>query len=231
MRPDETTSPPRVLVSAGPTHEPIDPVRFLGNRSTGRMGFALAAAVAERGALATLVAGPVALPTPVGVERCDVLTALEMRDAIYSRAGAVDLIIMAAAVADFRPRSALPRKFKKSEGVLRLELVPNPDILAGLDAVAPRALKVGFAAETEISDAEAEAKLERKGADFLVVNDVSRPDIGFAAADNEVTVYQRSGAKTFFARRPKDELAITLIDLFFSSLAQHHEVAVTTSLS
>jgi len=152
----------RVLVSAGPTWEPIDPVRFLGNRSSGKMGFALAAEAARRGASTVLVAGPVALPKPPGVERIDVETAHQMRDAIYAHAPGADLVIMTAAVADFRPAAPSASKLKKERGVPAIAFATNPDILAGLPDVAPDAVRVGFAAETERSTAEAEAKFERQ---------------------------------------------------------------------
>lgn len=210
----------RVLVTAGPTYEPIDPVRFLGNRSSGKMGFALAAEAASRGAEVTLVAGPVSLPTPPGVTRIDVGTALEMRDAAYAAAPGADLVVMTAAVADFRSASVAGGKLKRRQGVPVLELVENPDILAGLPEVAPRAMVVGFAAETEASEDEARSKLERKGADFLVWNDVSRSDVGFGADDNEVKVYRRSGAPIAISRRPKREVAASLIQLFHEALEE-----------
>ena len=207
-----------VLVTAGPTHEPLDPVRFLGNRSSGRMGFALAGAAARRGARVELVAGPVALETPPGVERVDVGTAVQMRDAVYARAPRADLVVMAAAVADFRPRQSQPHKIKREQGVPVLELEPNPDILAGLAAVAPRALRVGFAAETERLEERAPAKLVRQEVDFLVANDVSRADVGFESEWNEVTVWRRDGAPLHFSRRRKEALAGDLLDLFAAAL-------------
>jgi phosphopantothenoylcysteine decarboxylase/phosphopantothenate--cysteine ligase len=210
-----------VLVTAGPTHEPLDPVRFLGNRSSGRMGFALAAEAARRGARVVLIAGPVALATPAGVTRVDVVTAREMERVVHEHAPAADLVVMAAAVADFRPRRIAPAKIKKEEGLppADIELEENPDILAGLRAVAPRAVLVGFAAETEDLDRHARAKLERKGADFLVANDVSRRDIAFESGDNEVTVFRHEGEPVFFSRRPKPELAVSLFDLFTATLS------------
>jgi len=207
-----------VLITAGPTHEPVDPVRFLGNRSSGRMGFALAAEAARRGARTVLVAGPVELATPPGVARIDVTTAREMEGAVREHAPAADLIVMAAAVADYRPRRAADRKIKKEQGLPAIELEENPDILAGLRAVAPGAVLVGFAAETDDLERNARAKLERKGADFLVANDVSRSDIAFGSADNEVTVYRREGEPVFLSRRPKPELAGSLFDLFAARL-------------
>jgi phosphopantothenoylcysteine decarboxylase / phosphopantothenate---cysteine ligase len=209
-----------VLVTAGPTHEPLDPVRFLGNRSSGRMGFAVAAEAARRGARVLLVAGPVALATPAGVVRLDVTTAREMQSAVREHAAAADLVVMAAAVADFRPRRPAPAKIRREEGPPAIELEENPDILAGLRAAAPGAVLVGFAAETEELERNARAKLERKGVDFLVANDVSRSDIAFDSDDNEVIVLRRDGAPVFLARRPKRALAADLLDLFTSGPAK-----------
>jgi len=207
-----------VLVTAGPTHEPVDPVRFLGNRSSGQMGFALAAEAARRGARTVLVAGPVALAAPPGVIRINVTTAREMERAVHEHAPAADLIVMAAAVADFRPRRAADRKIKKEQGLPAIELEENPDILAGLRAIVPGAVLVGFAAETDDLERNARTKLARKGADFLVANDVSRPDIAFGSGDNEVTVYRPEGEPVFLSRRPKPELAASLFDLFAARL-------------
>ena len=208
-----------VLVTAGPTHEPLDPVRFLGNRSSGRMGFALAAEAARRGARAVLVAGPVSLATPAGVHRIDVVTAGEMAKAVREHAPAADLIVMAAAVADFRPSRPAAEKIKRERGLPVLELEETPDILAGLREIAPRALVAGFAAETENLEENARAKLDRKQADFLVANDVSRSDIAFESEDNEVTVFRRDGPPVFFSRRPKSQLAVSLFDLFAATLS------------
>ena len=207
-----------VLVTAGPTHEPLDPVRFLGNRSSGRMGFAMAAEAARRGARVVLVAGPVSLPTPPGVSRVDVVTARDMERAVRDHAPAADLIVMAAAVADFRPRRPAPSKLKKERGLPTIELEENPDILAGARQLAPGAVLVGFAAETEELERNARAKLARKGADFFVANDVSRADIAFEHADNEVTVFRREGPPVFLSRRPKSALAVSLFDLFTARL-------------
>jgi phosphopantothenoylcysteine decarboxylase/phosphopantothenate--cysteine ligase len=204
----------RVLVSAGPTHEPLDPVRFLGNRSSGKMGFAIAEQAARRGARVVLVAGPVSLPTPPGVERLDVTTAAEMEAALQRHAGEADLVVMTAAVADFRPKVAAARKIKRGDGVPTIELEANPDLLAGLARTARHAVLVGFAAETDAMERNARAKLEQKGVDFLVANDVSRGDIGFTSDANEVTVFRREGAPLPLSRRPKSRLAADLLDLF-----------------
>lgn len=209
-----------VLVTAGPTYEPLDPVRFLGNRSSGRMGFALAAEAARRGARVVLVAGPVRLATPPGVQRVDVTTAREMEGAVREHAPAADMVVMTAAVADYRPRNTAPTKIKKEDGPPPpVELEENPDILAGLRDVAPAAVIVGFAAETRDLERNARVKLERKRADFLVANDVSRKDIAFDSNANEVMVFRREGEPLFLSRRPKEELAASLLDLFAGTLS------------
>lgn len=209
-----------VLVSAGPTHEPLDPVRYLGNRSSGKMGFALAAEAARRGARVVLVAGPVSLPTPPQVERRDVVTAREMQAAVYDVAPQADLIVLAAAVADFRPAKEAGGKIKKKDGAKppRLELVTNPDILAGLADLAPTAIRVGFAAETEELLAHAREKLKRKRVQFMVANDVSRVDIGFASEHNEVVVLREAGEPVSLERKRKEALAAELMDLFGAAL-------------
>ncbi len=209
-----------VVVSAGPTREAIDAVRFLTNRSSGKMGFALAAEAARRGAVTHLVAGPVSLETPLGVDRHDVQSAAEMAAAMETLAPKADLIIMAAAVADFAPRAKSERKLKKADGPPRLELVPTEDILAGLAVKAPNAIRVGFAAETEKIDDAAAEKLKNKKADFIVANDVSRRDIGFASDDNEVTVWSRDEEPLALPLQSKRRLASQLIELFARRLEQ-----------
>lgn len=215
----------RVLVTAGPTREPIDPVRFLSNRSSGRMGFALAAAAAARGATVRLVSGPVGLDTPIGVERVDVVTAQEMEEAVLATAGDADVIIMAAAVADFRPRESRDQKIKKGEGPPKLELEPTHDILRGLRDAAAGAYRVGFAAETEDFETEAERKLNEKGADMIVVNDVSRSDVGFAARDNEVTILRAGMDAERIPRLPKREVAERILDAVESALERRSDSA------
>ncbi len=210
----------RVVVTAGPTYEAIDPVRFLGNRSSGLMGFALARQAALRGAEVTLVAGPVKQETPEGVKRIDVVSAVEMEAALGEAAPAADLVVMAAAVADYRPRGRADQKLKKSgaDGLV-LELEQNPDLLAGLASVAPEAMRVGFAAETEHLEDSARSKLEAKQAHWIVANDVSRPDIGFEAADNEVVVFGQGGSPVRLPKQSKDELAGRLLELFAADRA------------
>ncbi len=202
----------RVLIAAGPTREALDPVRFISNRSSGKMGFALARAAVARGAAATLVAGPVSLPSPPGVERVDVTSAEEMAAAVRIAAPQADLIVMAAAVADFKPTSVRTSKIKKSEGGLdSIELERTEDILAGLRAIAPKAVIVGFAAETDDLLSNARSKRVGKDVDFIVANDVSRADIGFEGDHNEVTVVG-GDTETRFERQSKSALAERLID-------------------
>lgn len=207
-----------VLISAGPTRERIDPVRFLSNRSSGKMGFALAAEAARRGALTHLVAGPVKLDTPLGVERHDVESAAEMAEAMRALAPKADLIIMAAAVADFAPSRQSGHKLKKANGLSKVELVATEDILTSLAEVAPKAVRVGFAAETEDIDAGAREKLQTKKAHFIVANDVSRADIGFASDDNEVTVWSRNSEPIVLPLQSKRHLAAELVELFSREL-------------
>ncbi|MGA9420910.1 MAG: phosphopantothenoylcysteine decarboxylase, partial [Rhodanobacteraceae bacterium] len=181
-----------VLVSAGPTYEDIDPVRFIGNRSSGRMGFAVAAAAATQGAKVTHVAGPVALSTPPGVERIDVRSATEMRDAILVRAEKQDIFIAAAAVGDYRPQTAAAGKLKKDGKPLKLELIENPDILAEVAALARRPFLVAFAAETEALEDNASRKLEEKRVDLVAANQVGR-DRGFERTDNTLLLLWADG--------------------------------------
>ncbi|MFA9445621.1 bifunctional phosphopantothenoylcysteine decarboxylase/phosphopantothenate--cysteine ligase CoaBC [Egicoccus sp. AB-alg6-2] len=206
----------RVLVTAGGTHEPLDPVRFLGNRSSGKMGFAIAAAAAARGAKVDLVAAPSALPTPPGVERHDVTTARQMHDAVFALVDVVDVVVKAAAVADFRPADVASSKVKKSDGAPRLELVANPDILADLGARRaeghPRPFLVGFAAETDDVEDNARAKLTRKNADLLVVNDVGATDAGFGVDTNRVVILGRDGSRTEVELAAKSAVADRVLD-------------------
>ncbi|MGE5234177.1 MAG: bifunctional phosphopantothenoylcysteine decarboxylase/phosphopantothenate--cysteine ligase CoaBC [Acidobacteriota bacterium] len=229
LKPDSSLSGKRVVVSAGPTHEPIDAVRFLANRSSGKMGFALATEAARRGARVTLVAGPVELATPAGVERIDVETAHEMEEAVHGAAPSADLVILAAAVADFRPRRAAEGKIKKEAFGPALELELNPDILAGVAELAPHAVRVGFAAETAHVERTAAEKLRQKRVQFLVANDVSRSDIAFGSDSNEVTVYREHGDPLFLSRRPKAALAADLIDLFAEALSRRERQPADTS--
>lgn len=176
----------RVVVTAGPTREPIDPVRFLGNASSGKAGYAVAEEAARRGAEVTLVSGPTTLPDPFGVTTVRVGTAVEMRDAVLEAYDAADVVVAAAAVSDFRPRSTAEHKVKKDDAPLMVELERNPDILAELGSSKNGRFLVGFAAETTEVVGSARLKMAAKDLDLVVANDVSRPEIGFASDDNRV---------------------------------------------
>lgn len=208
----------RVLVSAGPTFEDIDPVRFLGNRSSGRMGFAVAEAAARMGAHVTLVAGPVSLPTPPGVQRIDVRRAAQMRDAVLAALPGQDVYIGAAAVADYAPAETLPQKLKKTGDTLTLVLERTPDILAQVAAHASRPrLVVGFAAETQDLERYAREKLHHKGLDLVAANDVSRPGHGFEGDENALSVFWREGRQDI-PHGPKTRVALNLLELIASRL-------------
>ncbi len=198
-----------VLITAGPTHEPIDPVRYIANRSSGRQGFAIAAAAVEAGAQVTLVAGPVHLATPTGVTRVDVETALEMEKAVHDALPA-DIAIMVAAVADWRADSQSGQKIKKKgDAPAPLKLTENPDILAGLAGHAQRpGLLIGFAAETEKVAEHARAKLAKKGCDWIVANDVSGDVMG--GTNNSVQIVTATGSE-IWEQLPKPEVARRLI--------------------
>jgi len=199
----------RVLVSAGPTYEDIDPVRFIGNRSSGRMGFAVAQAAAEQGASVHLVAGPVHLPTPAGVIRRDVRSAREMREAVMQQIPQCDIFISAAAVGDYRPGEVAAHKLKKRGRALTLTLAENPDILGEIAARTSRPFLVGFAAETRDLETYARAKLERKRLDLIAANRVGDGQ-GFDAADNELLLLW-PGGRELLPRADKLALARALI--------------------
>jgi phosphopantothenoylcysteine decarboxylase/phosphopantothenate--cysteine ligase len=221
----------RVVVTAGPTREPIDDVRFLGNRSSGKMGAALAASAAARGARVTLLAGP-GTPAvrgdgpdgpdgPIHVRRVEIETADDLARALSAAAPDADVVVMTAAVADFRPRVRLPGKLSRraAGGNISLELTPVPDLLAGVarDRRGGRPFLIGFAAETEggaALETRAAAKLREKGCDAIVANDVSAPGIGFGADDNAVTVLFADGARAEIARASKRDVADQLWRLF-----------------
>ena len=207
----------RLLVSAGPTYEDLDPVRFIGNRSSGKMGFAIAAAAARRGARVVLVAGPVALPTPPDVTRIDVRSAAQMHAAVLAALPA-DVYIGAAAVADYTPRQVAAGKIKKHGARLTLELVRTADILADVAAHSPRpALVVGFAAETEDVAANARTKLAGKRIDLIAANRVGVADGGFESDHNALVVYWTGGERAL-GPAPKTEVAEQLLDLILERL-------------
>jgi len=204
----------RILVSAGPTVEPIDPVRYITNRSSGKMGFALARAAARRGAEVILISGPVGLTPPVGVTFCPVKTAEEMHRLVFENRKGCDIVIKAAAVSDYRPRECAEQKIKKGAESISMELVRNPDILASLGETwgeSPCVL-VGFAAETEELTANAEKKLKAKNLDMIVANDVSRDDAGFETDTNLVRFIYRDGRVEDAPMMTKDQVADQVLD-------------------
>ena len=219
----------RVVVSAGGTREPLDPVRFITNRSSGKQGHAIAVAAARRGAAVTLVtSSPLPLPpdSAAVVTRIDVETAAEMEHAVGVSAEGADVVVMAAAVADFRPKRSAGTKISKEEGVPELVLEPTPDILAGLAARrAPGQVLVGFAAETHDAVERGRRKLERKGVDLLVVNDVSAPGAGFDHDTNAVVILGADGSSTEIPLTSKDAVANAVLDRV---IAHHNEKRSTT---
>ncbi|MDI6711328.1 MAG: bifunctional phosphopantothenoylcysteine decarboxylase/phosphopantothenate--cysteine ligase CoaBC [Bacillota bacterium] len=203
----------RVLVTAGPTREPLDAVRFLSNRSTGRMGYAVADAARSRGALVTLVSGPTALPAPPGVDLVQVTTAQEMCEAVMSRFPDCDVLIKAAAVADFRPREVQSRKIKKGGApALTLVLERTPDILSALGRARTHQILVGFAAETEEAEERALMKSREKGVDLVVANDVTRPGAGFEVETNIVTLVYPDGRMIRLPEMSKRDVAHRILD-------------------
>ncbi len=218
-----------VVVTAGPTREPLDPVRFISNRSSGKMGFSLAAEAAARGAQTLLISGPVDLATPSGVERFDVETATEMDSMVNRLAPNADIVIMAAAVADFRPSRFSSQKLKKVDGLAQIALEANPDILANLHEIAPNAVRVGFAAETENLEEEALRKLESKQAHFIVANDVSKERSGFDSDSNEVILFGLDGYRRQLALKHKRRVATELFDIFAEALRTRETGVISRS--
>ncbi|MEO0996335.1 MAG: bifunctional phosphopantothenoylcysteine decarboxylase/phosphopantothenate--cysteine ligase CoaBC [Pseudomonadota bacterium] len=217
-----------VLITAGPTREPLDPVRYLTNRSSGRMGYALAQAFREAGAAVRLVSGPVALPQPTGVEISYVETAVEMRDTVLGQLDGVDLFVGAAAIADYSPAEFSPAKIKKSADEVQLPMVKTPDTLATVAAMRGGPFTVGFAAETNDIERYARAKLERKQLDMIVANRVG-PDCGFDRPDNAATVIWQDGRQPL-PSQPKIELARALVRLIDERFGDARRRSNVTSL-
>jgi phosphopantothenoylcysteine decarboxylase/phosphopantothenate--cysteine ligase len=206
----------KVVVTAGPTREPIDPVRFLSNPSSGQQGFALAQAAVDRGAEVTLVTGPVALPTPVGVERIDVTTAEGMREVALAACAEANVLLMAAAVADYRPAETALQKIKKGEGERTLRLERTPDVLESVAAQRSETgspdVVVGFAAESQDLVVNARAKLAAKGLDLIVANDITAKDAGFGAETNRVVILDREGSAEELPLMRKGAVAEAILD-------------------
>jgi phosphopantothenoylcysteine decarboxylase/phosphopantothenate--cysteine ligase len=212
----------KIVVTAGGTREPLDPVRFIGNRSSGKQGYALAQAALDLGANVTLISS-VQLPAPAGATVLPVSTAREMHDAVLAESLDADALLMAAAVADFRPAHISGQKLKKGNGVPTVTLTRNPDILAAVaeqkqTSGFPR-LMVGFAAETQDLLVNAQSKLERKGLDLIAANDVSAADAGFAVDTNRVTLLHRDERKETLPLLGKDEVAVEILDRVEKALA------------
>jgi len=202
----------RIAVTAGPTVEDIDPVRFLTNRSSGKMGYALAEAAQRRGARVILISGPTDLKVPDGVDWVPVRTTTQMHDAVLSRAAECSVVVMAAAVSDYRPAATHDKKIKRGEGSLALQLEPTADILAELGRAKRNQVLVGFAAETDSVAEHARGKLERKAADMIVANDVTQEGAGFDTDTNIVTLYTRDGREVALPKLSKFDVANRIFD-------------------
>lgn len=210
-----------ILITAGPTREAIDPVRFLSNQSSGKMGFALAQVAAALGAKVTLIAGPTSIPTPQNVERIDVVSAVEMQNAVISQLANTQIFISAAAVSDFRPTKVLSQKLKKeNQNDFELSLVRNPDILASVGAMLLRPYCVGFAAETENVLENAQKKLVNKNIDLIAVNDVSKKDIGFNVNENALTIFSKEREYTI-SKKSKTAVAVELLTIISECYAKN----------
>lgn len=202
----------KVMISAGPTVERIDPIRFITNRSTGKMGYAIAKVAAQMGAEVTLVSGPTQLDTPVGVNRINIESAGEMYDVFMERMDQQDIIIKTAAVADYRPANPSEQKIKKSDGELSLSFVRNPDILKAIGERKSHQVLVGFAAETENVLEYAKAKIEKKNLDFIVANNVSVAGAGFASDTNVVTIIDKTFSTTELPKMTKEDIAKIILE-------------------
>jgi phosphopantothenoylcysteine decarboxylase/phosphopantothenate--cysteine ligase len=213
----------KVVVTAGGTFEPVDPVRYIGNRSSGKMGYAIALEAAKRGAEVVLVSGPVSLPVPPGVAVRRVETALEMRDNVLAEYGGADILIKAAAVADYRVKNVSDVKIKKKDETLTLELVKNPDILKELGRLKKNQYLVGFAAETGNLEENARLKLKEKNLDLIVANDVSMPEAGFSCDTNIVKFIYPSGEVVSLAKAGKQEIAARLLDRILAEISAKRE--------
>lgn len=203
----------KFLITAGPTREPLDPVRYLSNRSSGKMGYAIAAAALEAKHEVMLVSGPVALAPPLGAELRRVTTGEEMLAAVSAQFLLCDVFVMCAAVCDYKPVHYATQKMKKKRSRFPLELEPTRDILASLTSQPHACFVVGFAAETEALEAHAQRKLVEKNCDLLVANDVSRADIGMDAEDNEVVIFSKNSAPQKLPRQKKTEVARALLKI------------------
>ena len=201
----------RFVVTAGPTREAIDPVRFISNRSSGKMGYAIAEAALARGHQVTLISGPASISPPSRTRFIPITTAAQLHDAVHRAVRSCDVLVMCAAVSDYRPASPAMRKMKKRKSPFALKLIPTPDILASLPRENRRYLVVGFAAETHELKINAQKKLRRKNCDMIVANDVSRSDSGMESDENEVIIFFRNGESEQISRASKKIIARELV--------------------
>jgi phosphopantothenoylcysteine decarboxylase/phosphopantothenate--cysteine ligase len=204
----------RFVITAGPTREPIDPVRYISNRSSGKMGYAIAEAALAAGHQVTLISGPVNLDPPRGAHVRSILTSDEMHDAVHRQLRGCDVLVMCAAVADYKPAKISAQKIKKRNETLSLELTPTRDILTSLPKQDREFLVVGFAAETNNLERNAQKKLREKNCDIIVANNVSSADSGIESDANEVTLFFRNGEKENISRAPKKIIARELVKIF-----------------
>lgn len=218
----ESLAGQRIIVTAGGTEEALDPVRYLSNRSTGRMGYAVAAEAARRGAEVILVSAPTHLDTPAGVRRVNVRSAREMYAAVMAEYENADAVVKAAAVADYRPAEIAPQKIKKSDGQLTITLERNPDILMELGRKKARQVLVGFAAETENVETYAQGKLAKKNLDFIVANNVAEKDAGFSVSTNRVKIFFKDGRAEEHPLMAKSELAGIILDRLADELERRN---------
>jgi phosphopantothenoylcysteine decarboxylase / phosphopantothenate---cysteine ligase len=203
----------KFLITAGPTREPIDPVRYISNRSSGKMGYAIAEAAVESGHEVILISGPVNLKPPRGAKLISVVSSDEIFDAVHRQAGDCDILVMCAAVADYKPATVARQKIKKHDAELALRFIPTRDVLASLPQDR-QYLVVGFAAETTDLENHARKKLQGKNCDIIVANDVGRADAGIESDENEVTIFFRDGESKRISRAPKKIIARELIKIF-----------------
>jgi phosphopantothenoylcysteine decarboxylase/phosphopantothenate--cysteine ligase len=208
----------RFVVTAGPTREAIDPVRFISNRSSGKMGYAIAEAALARGNEVTLISGPASIAAPRGMQLVSITTSDELYDAVHRAARACDVLVMCAAVSDYKPAAPAKRKMKKRKTPFALKLIPTRDVLASLPKKNRRYLVVGFAAETHDLKINAQKKLRRKNCDLIVANDVSRRDAGMESDENEVIIFFRNGESQKISRTSKKNIARELVKIISKML-------------
>ena len=213
----------RTVVTAGPTREPIDPVRFISNRSSGKMGYAIAAAARDAGHDVTLISGPAAIEPPPGVNVVRIVTSDELFHAVHEHVRTCDVLVMCAAVSDYKPAKSSPQKLEKQRDASTLELVATRDILASLPVSDRAYLVIGFAAQTHDLEQNALRKLRAKNCDAIVANDVSRSDAGMESDDNDVTIFFRSGERQTLSRAPKITIARELMKI----ISELHQKSLT----